>query len=25
MSERKITACWSTARHLGLTGVALVI
>jgi predicted nucleic acid-binding protein len=25
MEERRITTCWSTDRHLGLTGVALVI
>ena len=24
MSERRITSCWSTDRHLGLTGVPLV-
>jgi len=25
MSERRIASCWSTDRHLGLTGVPLVI
>ena len=25
MKERKIQSCWSTDRHLGLTGVSLVI
>lgn len=25
MSQRRITTCWSTDRHLGLTGAALVI
>jgi predicted nucleic acid-binding protein len=25
MSERRIETCWSTDRHLGLTGVSLVI
>ncbi|HLH19917.1 MAG TPA: PIN domain-containing protein [Bryobacteraceae bacterium] len=25
MAERRIHACWSTDRHLGLTGVPLVI
>lgn len=25
MSERRITSCWSTDRHLALTGVQLVI
>lgn len=25
MQKRKITACWSTDRHLGLTGIPLVI
>lgn len=25
MSERRIFTCWSTDRHLGLTGVELVI
>jgi predicted nucleic acid-binding protein len=25
MDERQITACWSTDRHLGLTGVPLII
>jgi predicted nucleic acid-binding protein len=25
MSERRIATCWSTDRHLGLTGAALVI
>jgi hypothetical protein len=25
MEERRIVTCWSTDRHLGLTGVALVI
>ena len=25
MQERRITSCWSTDRHLGLTGVSLVI
>lgn len=25
MRERRIRSCWSTDRHLGLTGVALVI
>ena len=25
MRERRVTACWSTDRHLGLTGVPLVI
>jgi predicted nucleic acid-binding protein len=25
MNERRTTSCWSTDRHLGLTGVALII
>jgi len=25
MTERRITSCWSTDRHLGLSGVKLVI
>ena len=25
MSERRVAACWSTDRHLGLTGAPLVI
>jgi predicted nucleic acid-binding protein len=25
MAERRITTCWSTDRHLGLTGVQVVI
>jgi predicted nucleic acid-binding protein len=25
MTERRITTCWSTDRHLGLTGVPLVV
>jgi len=25
MSERQVTTCWSTDRHLGLTGATLVI
>jgi len=25
MSEMRISSCWSTDRHLGLTGVTLVI
>jgi predicted nucleic acid-binding protein len=25
MSERRISICWSTDRHLGLSGVSLVI
>lgn len=25
MKERRINACWSTDRHLGLTGVPLVL
>ena len=25
MQERRIAACWSTDRHLGLTGVPLVV
>jgi predicted nucleic acid-binding protein len=25
MTERRITTCWSTDRHLGLTGVLLVV
>lgn len=25
MQKKKITACWSTDRHLGLTGIPLVI
>jgi len=25
MKERKVASCWSTDRHLGLTGVPLVI
>jgi predicted nucleic acid-binding protein len=25
MSERRMSACWSTDRHLGLTGAILVM
>ena len=25
MGERRITSCWSTDRHLGLTGIPLVV
>jgi predicted nucleic acid-binding protein len=25
MQERRTTSCWSTDRHLGLTGVSLVV
>ena len=25
IAERRITSCWSTDRHLGLTGVQLVV
>ena len=25
MQERRITSCWSTDRHLGLTGIPLVV
>ena len=25
MRERRITSCWSTDRHLGLTGIPLVV
>jgi predicted nucleic acid-binding protein len=25
MAERRITSCWSTDRHLGLTGIPLVV
>lgn len=25
MGQRKVTSCWSTDRHLGLTGVPLIV